>query len=59
MDSKLFDEESLRLLKAFFSLRDPQVRAIIVKLVEDAAAGATITAQPGYDPQPANANQTH
>jgi hypothetical protein len=45
MDSKSFDKQSLRLVEAFFSLRDPQVREIIVKLVEDTAAGATVSGQ--------------
>lgn len=41
MDTKLIDEESLRLLRAFFSVRDPDARAMIVKLVEDAAVART------------------
>lgn len=46
MDTDPVDAESLRLLKAFFSLRDPQVRAIILKLVEDAANGASMADHP-------------
>jgi len=44
MDKKLFDEQSLRLPRAFFSLQDTEVRAIIVNLVESTARGEGIPA---------------
>lgn len=36
MDTKLFDEQSLRLLKAFFYLRDEDMREAIVNFAEAA-----------------------
>jgi len=44
MEKKLFDEQSLRLLRAFFSLQDTEVRAVIVNLVESTARGEAIPA---------------
>ena len=49
MDKKLFDEQWLRLLRAFFSLQDPEVRAIIVKLVESTARGERISPEPLHE----------
>jgi len=45
MPEKMFDELSLRLLKAFFAIEDHAAREVVVALAEAAAAGATIEAQ--------------
>jgi len=44
MGDKLLKEELQRLLKAYSTLRDPRVRAIILELVEETAADSrTVT----------------
>lgn len=44
MADKMFDELSLRLLRAFFAIEDRAAREVIVALAEAAAAGAKIEA---------------
>lgn len=45
MAEKMFDEQALRLLKAFFAIEDNAAREVVVALAEAAAAGAKIEAQ--------------
>lgn len=44
MDSTpLFDEQSLRLLKAFFRIRDIEARDVVIRTAELLASGAHVT----------------
>lgn len=45
MTEKVFDAQSLRLLKAYFSITDTDAREIIVALAEAAASGAKLKAR--------------
>lgn len=44
MAEKIFDDQSFRLLKAYFSITDMDAREIIVALAEAAASGAKLKA---------------
>ncbi|HEU4357475.1 MAG TPA: hypothetical protein VFR54_03390 [Xanthobacteraceae bacterium] len=39
------DQEALRLMRAFYNVRDPEARRIIVALVEAVARGAAVKIQ--------------
>jgi hypothetical protein len=39
----LFDEESLRLLKAFFKIRDAEARGVVIRTAELLASGVHVT----------------
>jgi hypothetical protein len=56
MNTPFFDEESLRLLKAFIQVKDPEARKLIIALVEAAARGGTIKA---YSVENGNELKTH
>jgi hypothetical protein len=56
MADKQLEEESLRLLKAFYSLRDPRVRAIILDLVEETAADGRSVVEASVDRSPRRTN---
>lgn len=49
MTEKMFDEQSLRLLRAYFTIEDGEARELIVALAEAAAKGAKIEAHPVGD----------
>ena len=49
MTEKVFDDQSLRLLKAYFSIQDKDAREIIVALAEAAASGAKLRARTADD----------
>ena len=42
MSTPFFDDDSLRLLKAFIQVKDPETRKLILALVEAAARGGKI-----------------
>lgn len=44
MSTPFFDDDSLRLLKAFIQVKDPEARRLIIALVEAAARGGKIRA---------------
>jgi hypothetical protein len=46
MSDRFFDEQSLRLLKAFFAIKDRPTRERIIALAEAAARGEKIAAYP-------------
>lgn len=56
MDEHVFDAQSLRMLKAYFNVRDPKVRELIIKLAESAASGGKATAQSVEGQSPAKLN---
>jgi hypothetical protein len=46
MSDPFFDEQSLRLLKAFFAIEDQSVRERLIALTEAAARGGQIATYP-------------
>jgi len=49
MENKLFDEQSLQLLRAFFRVRGPDERAKIIELVESSATDVERSARAADD----------
>jgi hypothetical protein len=45
MEDRPDTTEALRLVTAFFNIADPEVRRIILAIVEAKASGATLTAE--------------
>jgi len=46
MSDRFFDEQALRLLRAFFAIKDQSARELIIALAEAAARGRKISAYP-------------